>query len=129
MLNACSLNIHVYHIFHYKIVYKKIISSMIYFIRMIWILLNVGAGLYSIYAQQFQIMAITTPSGGEHVTQDINKHSYKLVTFIRCVTISTIIHILHIWETKYNWYTQLYEIFIIYIYSITSDIYVAMATT
>ena len=38
------------------------------------ILLNVGAGLYSIYAQQFQITAIATPSGGEHVTQDINKH-------------------------------------------------------
>ena len=31
------------------------------------ILLNVGAGLYSIYAQEFQITAMATPSGGEHV--------------------------------------------------------------
>ena len=74
MLNACSLNIHVYHIFHYKIVYKKMHIKYDLFHHGDEILLNVGAGLYSIYAQQFQITAIATPSGGEHVTQDINKH-------------------------------------------------------
>ena len=48
MLNACSLNIHVYHIFHYKIVYKKIHIKYDLFHHGDEILLNVGAGLYII---------------------------------------------------------------------------------
>ena len=68
------------------------------------------------HSSNFQMTAIETPSGGEQCNPRY-QYIYKLVTFIICVTISTIIHILHIWETKYNWYTQLCEICIRYIAS------------
>ena len=50
MLNACSLNIHVYHICHYKIVDKKFHIKYDLFHHGDEILLNVGASLYSIYS-------------------------------------------------------------------------------